>query len=289
MTAPNALPSIQSDSSILHASPAIDALTLASSTAEQQRHDAQAVEPPLSHASAYCTYTQDVSSSEDVELGSHANASSCGTGRSHPVRQAQGVQPVASSGKDTPISNDAQACQSLTCPAAALSKPAMASASQNEFPKKQQKMESTKASGIFTGLQSPSDGDLSIMEGVTINGQAPQATAALPNGHVRFQTERKNTSQQQSSDASYDGQRIARLESELEQMQERLASILYEQSKKHQADMEQLEGRLSRSYRLQLEGIEARLKARYQEFRTRSLKESEAKLLATKEARSFSV
>ncbi|ORY86841.1 hypothetical protein BCR37DRAFT_376105 [Protomyces lactucae-debilis] len=295
MTAPNALLSIQSSSSILHASPAIDALPLASSTAEQQRHDAQAVEPPLSHASAYCTGTQHVSSSVAVGLGSHVNVSSIGTEKSYPGRHVQDAQPVASSGRDTPNSNDAQASQSLKRPATALLKPSVAFASQRAPPNKRQKMERAKPSGRFTGLQSPPDAHLSIMEGVTINGHAPQASAALPNGHVDLQTERKNTSQQESSDAIYDGPRMARLENELGQMQERLAGILYEQSKKHQADMEQLEGRLSRSYQLQLEGIEARLdarfnvrleemearlEARYEESQTRLLKVFEAKLLA---------
>ncbi|ORY86840.1 hypothetical protein BCR37DRAFT_376093 [Protomyces lactucae-debilis] len=281
MTAPNALPSIQSDSSNLNASPAIDILGLPSSTAEQQRHVAQAVESPLSHASAYCTCTPAVSSSEDVELGSHVNASSSGTGRPHPGRHVQDAESVASPGKGTSDSNDAQACQSLKRPATALSKPSMASSSQNGTPNKQQKMERAKPSGLFTGLQSSPDADLAIVDGIAINGHGPPATKALPNAHDNVETERKNASQQESSHISHARQRIARLESELEQMQERLASILYEQSKKHQADMEQLEGRLSRSYQLQLEGIEARLKARYQEFRTRSLKESEAKLLAT--------
>ncbi|ORY86842.1 hypothetical protein BCR37DRAFT_376107 [Protomyces lactucae-debilis] len=233
MTVPNALPSIQSDdSSNLHASPAIDVPGLPSSTAEQQRHDAQAVEPPLFHASVYRTGTQDVSTSEDVELGSHVNGSSSGTGRSHPGRHVQDAESVASSGKDTPDSNDAQAFQSLKRPAAALSKPSVAPTSQHDIPNEQQKMDRAKPSGIFTDPQSPPDADFSMVEGVAINGHAPLAIKALPNGHVNVEIGNKIACQSESSHVSHARQRIARLERELEQMQERLASILYEQSKK---------------------------------------------------------
>ncbi|ORY78598.1 hypothetical protein BCR37DRAFT_394539 [Protomyces lactucae-debilis] len=147
---------------------------------------------------------------------------------------------------------------------------------------KQQKTETAKSSGTSIGLQSPPVANLSIMEGVAINRHARPATKALPSDHVSIETLMKKTSQQESSHGSHDEQRVTSLEGELEQMQERLAGILYEQGKKHQAEMEQLEARLSRSYQLQLEGLEARLEARNQECQTRSLKKFDAKLLEAK-------
>ncbi|ORY78931.1 hypothetical protein BCR37DRAFT_394289, partial [Protomyces lactucae-debilis] len=264
----------------------VDLRGLSSSKAEQHRHDAQAVDPPLSHAPAYRTGTPIVSSSEVVGLGSDVNVSSSGTARSRLGMQVQDVQPVVVSGKDTSlstVSNDPQASQSLKRRATALSNPSMASASPNEPPKKLQKTGRVESAGTFACLQSPPNADSSIVGDVATNGHAAPATKALPNIHVNGETVRKNSSQHELSHASHDGQQIARLENALEQTQERLASILYEQSKKYQADMERFESRLSRSYQLQLEEKEARLEARYHAFQTRALREFEAKLLATTE------
>ncbi|ORY74103.1 hypothetical protein BCR37DRAFT_224923 [Protomyces lactucae-debilis] len=234
---------IQSNSSGLHVSSATDTLGLSSLRTDQQRDD--------------------VSSSVAVALGSHVEASSSGTGLSHLILQAQNVQPVASTGRDTPVSNDAQASQSLKRPLTALSKPFTATASPSRLPKKQ-KMGRAKHSGHSTDLQSPPLANLSIVEAVS--GHGSPAKKALPDDHVNVETGQKISSQHEPSHASHDGQRIARLEIELEQMHERLATILFEQSNKHQAEMEQFEGRLSRLYQLQLEGMEARLEARYPEF-----------------------
>ncbi|ORY78597.1 hypothetical protein BCR37DRAFT_394538 [Protomyces lactucae-debilis] len=212
--------------------------------------------------------TLDTPQTSQRSVNMRTAASQSGT----PRTSKQALQPVTSSGKSTPVSKAPQASESLKRSATALSKPSMSSASQTEPPKKQQKTEMTKNTDTSTRRQSPT------ILGAAVNGHAPPVPKTLPNSQVNVKPAEKSLSQQNKSLAD-DGRRVTRLESELEQMQERLAAILYEQGKKHQAEMEQLEGRLSRSYQLQLEGMEARLEARNQESQTRSLKEFEAKLL----------
>ncbi|ORY76710.1 hypothetical protein BCR37DRAFT_395238 [Protomyces lactucae-debilis] len=145
----------------------------------------------------------------------------------------------------------------------------------------QQRHDENDPSGTSTGIRSSPVAIPSIAEGIVINGPTSAATKALPNGHINVETERKHSDDHESSHTNHDAQRIARLESEHEQMQERLAGILFEQKQEYQAEIERLGRRLSRSSHLQLEGMEARLEARFQELQSRSLEEFEAKLLAS--------